>query len=844
MWLGKEPIEGKTMLIYLDEGLGDAVQFARYVPMLAARGARVILVVQDALHRLLSDLPGVSQCLPLSATSTLPAFDLHCPIMSLPLAFGTRLDTVPSRTPYLPPPAVSHVQAWENRLGPRNRLRVGIVWSGNPVHDNDRNRSIPLQTFARLLDLDATFVSLQKDPCAGDQAILLERTDIIDLTSQLTDFADTAALISGLDLVVTVDTSVAHLAGALGRPTWILLPHVPDWRWLLDRDDSPWYPTVRLFRQTETREYDSVLDRVRGELRALIAANDGSHSRPRIPVAAPVQPDALHLLGLLSLQAQQYDQAVEWIARAVRLDPRPEYLLSLGTALQHLGRSEEALKALDKAVQLRPDDAELSKHLGCMLFEQNRPNDALLAFQHVLKLNPHHLEVAEASGFILCQSGRFEEALGYFDLCNGLRPNHAPTLAARAVTLRGLKRNEEALADNRRAHALAPNDAETCNNLGDVLTQFPDRHEEALEWFDRALELRPDFAVALRNKGFVLTQLRRLDEAIATYRHMMALDPNDFNAEWNLSIAYMLTGNFESGWPAREARWKTPPITYPKLAQPIWLGAESIAGKTILIYADEGMGDSIQFARYVPMVAALGARVVLMVEAPTRTLLSGVSGVSECLSKSITSLPAFDVHCPICSLPLAFGTRLNTIPSGTSYLPRPPATRVQTWQDRLAERLGPRNRLRVGLVWSGNPVHKNDHNRSSSLRAFSKLLDAGATFVSLQKDPRADDVAMLQQRRDIIDLTADLTDFVETAALVSCLDLVITVDTSVAHLAAALGLPTWVLLPYVPDWRWMLDRNDSPWYPTMRLFRQSETRDYGEVLDRVHSALLARIATG
>jgi hypothetical protein len=240
--------------------------------MLAERGARVILAVQNPLHRLLSGLPGVSQCVPTSELNTLPAFDMHCPISSLPLAFGTRLDTIPSATSYLPSPAKSRVQAWEDRLGLHAKLRVGLVWSGRPTHANDHNRSIPLRTLSRILDVDATFVSLQKEPRPNDAAVLRERNDIIDLTADVADFAETAALISCLDLVITVDTSVAHLAGALGCLTWILLPYTPDYRWLLDRDDSPWYPSVRLFRQTETREYESVLDRVRDELRARVIA--------------------------------------------------------------------------------------------------------------------------------------------------------------------------------------------------------------------------------------------------------------------------------------------------------------------------------------------------------------------------------------------------------------------------------------------------------------------------------------------------------------------------------------------------------------------------------------------
>jgi hypothetical protein len=201
-------------------------------------------------------------------------------------------------------------------------------------------------------------------------------------------------------------------------------------------------------------------------------------------------------------------------------------------------------------------------------------------------------------------------------------------------------------------------------------------------------------------------------------------------------------------------------------------------------------------------------------------------------------LPPFDLHCPLSSLPLAFGTRLDTIPSALSYLPRPPAARIQAWETRL----GPHLKLRVGLVWSGNPAHGNDRNRSIPLRMLTGILGIDATFVSLQKDPRPDDQATLRERSDIVDLTADLTDFVETAALVCCLDLVITVDTSVAHLSAALGCPTWILLPYTPDYRWLLDRDDSPWYPTARLFRQSVSRDYGEVLDRVRTELAALIS--
>jgi tetratricopeptide (TPR) repeat protein len=260
-WRGSEALYGKTILLHSEQGFGDTIQFCRYARMVATRGARVILEVEEPLRQLMSGVSGVWYCA--AKGETLPDFDLHCPLLSLPLAFGTRLETIPTATPYLR--AGADERDWEARLPPGDRPRIGLAWSGNPHHRNDARRSIPLDALAPLFDFDATFVSLQRDVREGDAAAL-EESRILDLGGELADFADTAALMSRLDLVITVDTSVAHLAGALGRRSWILLPFVPDWRWLIDRDDSPWYPTARLFRQADTREWPSVVARVREAL--------------------------------------------------------------------------------------------------------------------------------------------------------------------------------------------------------------------------------------------------------------------------------------------------------------------------------------------------------------------------------------------------------------------------------------------------------------------------------------------------------------------------------------------------------------------------------------------------
>jgi tetratricopeptide (TPR) repeat protein len=568
--------------------------------------------------------------------------------------------------------------------------------------------------------------------------------------------------------------------------------------------------------------------------RALLAgqALDAQLCCQELLAADPDHAPALHLMGLIALDAGHLDHALAWISRAIAQAPKPDYVASLGATLSRQGRHEEAVKAFDKAVQLAPDDAARWKQLGDALLELKRSDHALLSFQHVLKLDSCNQDAAYKSGVLLHEAGRHEEAVACLDVCDELRPNHAPTLVARARALLSLRKFEPALSDILRANALAPDNADTLNLVGACLQPLG-RLEEALVWFDRARERLPDWTEILNNKANNLQQLHRFEEALALYDDIRGRRLNNATTDWNWALLKMLLGDFEAGWAAREARWSTPdPSPYPKFSQPMWLGEESIAGKTILVHVDEGLGDTIQFVRYVPMVAARGARVLLAIERPLVPLLSGFPGVSQCLDCS-DPLPAFDMHCPIGSLPLAFNTRLDTVPAETSYLPPPPEERVQAWNARL----GPHDRLRVGLVWSGSRTHSNDHNRSTSLQTLSRILDVDAVFVSLQKDVRDDDKAGLD-RSNVIDWTTELTDFADTAALVKCLDLVITVDTSVAHLAAALGCRTWILLPWAPDYRWLLNRDDSPWYPTVRLFRQNETRDYTSVLDRVRLELL------
>ncbi|CCE01649.1 tetratricopeptide repeat protein [Bradyrhizobium sp. STM 3809] len=579
--------------------------------------------------------------------------------------------------------------------------------------------------------------------------------------------------------------------------------------------------------------------------------------------------DALQAMGRVCLALKRCDDAIEWFARAIRQDVAvPESFVGLAQALQQAGRRDEAIKAYDRALQLQPDAAEswdalsellqlTGRHaeaalacdrllqlkpdraaawfrLGEVLEAQGRRDEAALAFEQVLELRPDDVDAANKAGAVHFDAGRYGEAIARFGQSLRQQPDQAGVLCLKGISLRRLRRYDEAQPLGQRAHLLAPHDPDIANSYGCILQNLG-RHDEAVTVFDKAIAIRPQTADFHNHRGTSLAELHRFDEAFASFDRAIALRPDFADAHWNAALFRLLTGDFARGWAAREWGRKCRAVGFVERSfdVPMWLGDAPLQGRTILLHSDEGLGDTIQFARYATMVAARGARVLLEVDAVLQPLLSGIDGVAQCLVRGLDAMPAIDAHCPLSSLPLAFATSLDTIPAAPNYLPQPPAERRAVWQQRL----GAPSRLRVGLVWSGNPAHLNDHNRSVPLAVLAPLLDLDVQFVSLQKGVRPADAAVLADRSDILDLTADIRDFVDTAALIDNLDLVLTVDTSVAHLAGALGKPTWIMLPYTPDYRWLLDRDDSPWYPSVRLFRQDARRNYADVVARMREAL-------
>jgi tetratricopeptide (TPR) repeat protein len=613
----------------------------------------------------------------------------------------------------------------------------------------------------------------------------------------------------------------------------------------------------------------------------------------------PRNADALHLLGMLAYEAGQHETATAciaeaihinpWIApfhnnlgtvleargeledallcfqQALRLDPaHAEAHVNLGNVLGRVGRSEEAVAHYRQAIQLRPSCAEAHNNLGNALRTRGEFEEALVCFRQALALKPEYAEAWLNLANVLRDQERFQEAErccrealrrkpelaeGYSNLgaillrqeriqeaeecCRQAllrKPGLADALSNVGAILLLQQRPEEAEVSCRQALEGNPQHPEAWNNLGNVLLE-KGRIQEAIACYQEARRIKPDHADAHYNLGNALSVQQRFEQAAVSYRQAIEIKPDSANAHWNLALALLHLGDFEQGWREYEWRWKrkqTPPRSF---EQPPWDGSP-LAGRTILLYGEQGLGDTIQFIRYAPLVKQLGGNVLVECQASLVGLLEGVEGVNRFLPAG-APLPQFDLHAALLSLPRLLGTTLETIPAPAHYLRVAPGL-VERWRQRI----GADSRFKVALVWAGNSTHPNDQNRSFTPDQFAPLeRTPGVVFFSLQRGPQAEQLALAPAGLGITPLEEESNQPTDTAAIMLNLDLVITVDTLTAHLAGALGRPVWTLLSFVADWRWLVGREDSPWYPTMRLFRQPRLGDWRAVMERVREAL-------
>ena len=518
----------------------------------------------------------------------------------------------------------------------------------------------------------------------------------------------------------------------------------------------------------------------------------------RVLKAAPDHFDALNLLGTIKAQLGRVGEAHRLLSAAVKLNPRaPQAWANLGQVLHALKRDRDALECFDKALALNPDDIGIVNNRADVLLSLGRTEEALAAFRQVLARVPQHPQARLGSGIAHAALGALDEAVADFDRALTLAPGHPAAHFNRGIALYDLGRYAEAVA----AH-------------------------------DSALAAAPDHAGALLNRGRALAALNRFDDAIASYGKAQALRKDDADVHFMESLALLTLGDYRRGFEKYEWRWRRSGMPEQKSrGRPLWRGDYPLARKTVLLHAEQGFGDTIQFARYVPLLAANGAKVVLEVQPELTALTARLEGAAAVIARG-TAAPPFDVHCPLGSLPLAFKTEPATVPANIPYLSADDA-RLAKWSARI----GALERPRIALAWAGNPSHLNDRNRSVPFAKLAPLLSIPARFVSIQRDVRGEDAIAIAGDSRVTNLGAELDSFADTAALIAQCDLVIAVDTAVAHLAGAMGRPLWMLLPFAPDWRWTLDGETSPWYPTARLFRQTSLGDWDGVIARVGDAL-------
>ena len=583
---------------------------------------------------------------------------------------------------------------------------------------------------------------------------------------------------------------------------------------------------------------------------------------------------AAHLrLGWFAAAVESYDRLI-----ALRPDDA-EAFNNRGAALLRLARPADALASFDAALAVRPGLAEAMCNRGNALLALGRVTEAVESYDRTLALNPALAQAAASRAEALERLDRPAEALASYDQAIAAVPGLVQTHYNRANLLQTLERHDEAIASFDATLALVPTHSAAATNRATSLRALG-RLDEALAGYAQAIFLDPTMVPALVNHASLLAMLGRHQEALEDFARARAMFPDNVHAHWNEALCRLAMGDFKDGWREHEWRWRTDALRPGErhFPQPLWLGETSLAGRTILLHGEQGFGDMLQFCRFAPLVAALAASGDGRGDGPASGLGDGPGGgpvsgpvsgledvaqavnvvleVPSVLARLIRTMPgpqrviahgepppAFDVHCPLLSLPLALGTTLETVPAAVPYLAADP-DQALAWRIRLAAVPG----LHVGLVWSGNPrsAHPGlaaiDRRRSLPLSRLAPLgAVPGITFVSLQKGHRADEAKAPPPGMALCDWTEELWDFADTAALIAGLDLVIGVDTSVVHMAGALGKPVWVLNRYDACWRWMHGRNDSPWYPTMRLFRQSSFGDWDGVIAEVVAALRERV---
>jgi tetratricopeptide (TPR) repeat protein len=756
-----QSLRGKSVLVFDDPALTETIMLSRYLVKLKACGARVVFEVRPELFDLFGNWPLVDQVvLSFKAMDVRSSCHDCIPLASLPERFQTHPDTMPEIVPYVF--ADPEKAALRSEKISSTELKVGLAWMGS---DCATSRRCNPDRFDPLWHIDGIqWYSLQEGPISCENVDLHGRP-LIHLGSGLRNLSDMAAVIANLDLVITVDTAVAHLAGAMGKPVWVLLPIVPEWYWFQEQKHTPWYPSMRLYRQSAAGDWDNPLSEMTRDLRQWKSAR-----RHRIP----------------------HKTAGERFATAMSLQQRGDF--------------ESAEAGYMELLSSVPDHSAALSALGLLYIETQRFTAAAHTLRQALALNPVDHLCLNNLGYAFQRLGQAEAAL---------------SLYAGAI-------------------ACKPDYINAYHNLGNVFLDLNDL-DAVVHWYSKALAIDPDNAGAQWQMGKLY--LKQLDTANARkhFKRSVALAPQFVPARISLASTALMQGDFSVGWDQYRWRFKDDSVartTYPaRFNLPQWQG-EPFQNKRLILHCEQGFGDTIQFARFVPRVKALGGQITFQVQEALLPLFRHFPGVDvlQRLPAKQPEMPDADLYCPLLDVPHWLGISATTIAARTPYLAAD-QQRTAQWRRRIDP-----GHFAVGIVWAGNPDHANDHKRSCPLDHLLELGGInGVHLYALQKQISATDNNVLTAQPDTTVLGSDLMDFGDTAAVIACLDLVVSVDTAVAHLAGAMGKPVWLMLPHVPDWRWMLWREDTPWYPTMRLFRQPHENGWTQVMQSIKRDLKAHL---
>jgi uncharacterized protein (TIGR03032 family) len=610
-------------------------------------------------------------------------------------------------------------------------------------------------------------------------------------------------------------------------------------------------------------------------LAALGAGNLGA-ALDHFQEASRAQPDSatvLHHLGVTFYRQKNCEEALQLFHRALALeDDLPDTWLCLGHVNRDLGKLEDAVGQYREVIRLRPEAPVGHLHLGDALAQQGHLADAIASYQECLRLKPDLVGAHHSLGQAWARQGNQDEAEASYRAALSFQPTHAASwndlglvyqlqgelveaescfrqslehnadqpdvLCMLGLALAGQRKPEESIEFYQRAIELDPESAVAHNGIGNVLRDL-DRIDEAEGHLKEALRLRWDYAEAHNSLSILRRQQGRFNEVIPGYDRALRFKPDLHEARLNRAMAYLEVGEFDKGWPEFESRWQDKDMRRPNFKQPRWDGTD-LRGRTILLWAEQGLGDTLQFIRYAPLVKERGGRVLFGCPRPLTRILAGFPGIDRLFPRG-SRTPRFDVQAPLLSLPGLFQTRLETIPANVPYL-FPDPVLSKHWREALKHLTG----FKVGINWKGNDHYRNDRNRSISLAQFAPLARIpGVHLISLQKGAGAEQLDSsdpdfaVQDLGRYVDARAAFTD---TAAIMKQLDLVITSDTAIPHLAGALGVPVWLALPFAACWRWLRDRTDSPWYPTMRLFRQEQHGNWDEVFAHIAAELAGSVS--